>query len=89
MAADLGLCALPGDDGPERLQFGDLEGLVSLMQETPGDRWQRVVLDKLQSGTSLTILVSSAALANARTFGGQDHQGYHTFTASSWPGGHG
>jgi hypothetical protein len=81
LAVDLGLCALPDDDGPERLQFGEMERLVSLMQQTPVDRLQRVVMEKVGSGTSLPTLVAAAALANARTFGGQDYNGYHTFMA--------
>jgi hypothetical protein len=36
---------------------------------------------KLQSGVELKRLVTAAALANARAFGGQDYTGYHTFMA--------
>ena len=35
LAADLGFSPAFADEGPERLTFGPLEPLVSLMQETP------------------------------------------------------
>lgn len=63
------------------LQFGDIEPLVSELQETPVDRLQPALVQKLKSGTSLKTLVSAAALANARTFGGEDYIGFHTFMA--------
>jgi hypothetical protein len=37
--------------------------------------------DKLKSGTELRQLVTAAALANARTFGGEDYVGFHTMMA--------
>ena len=83
LACDLGLGAVPVDDAPERLEFGQLESLVSFMQETSIDHLQRAVVEKLAAGTSLQTLVAAAALANVRTFGGQDYDGYHTFMALS------
>jgi len=38
-------------------------------------------VEKLQSGTELKRLVAAAALANARTFGGEDYVGFHTMMA--------
>ncbi|MFO0922727.1 MAG: hypothetical protein U0905_09600 [Pirellulales bacterium] len=34
-----------------------------------------------KTGTILKTLVAAGALANARTFGGQDYIGFHTFMA--------
>src|SRR6266853_1525670 len=36
---------------------------------------------ELRGGTDLRRLVSAAALANARTFGGEDYVGFHTMMA--------
>ena len=55
------------------LSFGSLEKLVSLMQETPIDRLLPMLTEQLRGGTDLRRLVAAAALANARTFGGEDH----------------
>lgn len=63
------------------LTFGNLEPLVCLLQETPIDKLQSTLVDKLRSGESLKNFVAAAALANARTFGGEDYIGFHTFMA--------
>jgi hypothetical protein len=63
------------------LQFGDLEPLVCALQETPVEQLQTSLVKKLQAGLSLKTLVAAAALANARTFGGEDYIGFHTFMA--------
>src|SRR5262249_20635363 len=81
LAADLGLAPAFAADSPERLTFGDREPVVSLMEDTPSDKLLPIVVDKLKAGTSLETLVAAAALANARTFGGQDYTGYHAFMA--------
>ena len=82
LAQDLGLApAALADGSAERLTFGQLEPLVSLMQETPIERFLPAVLDKMRDGTDLRQLVAAAALANARTFGGQDYDGYHAIMA--------
>lgn len=65
----------------EKLSFGSLERLVSLMQETPVDRLLPLLASELRGGTDLRRLVSAAALANARTFGGEDYVGFHTMMA--------
>jgi len=82
-AADLGLIGPAFADGPdpERLTFGALEPLVCLMQETPPDRLVAALDEALRGGTDLRTLVAAAALANARTFGGEDYVGYHTVMA--------
>ena len=81
-AADLGLArAAANQPGPGRLTFGPLEKLVALMQETPTERIVPTAIDELQRGTDLLRLVAAAALANARTFGGEDYVGFHTMMA--------
>lgn len=81
VALDLGLTPAFADQGPEALSFGKMEPLVVLMQETPLDKLTPVLLEKLKEGTELRTLVAAGALANARTFGGQDYTGYHTLMA--------
>jgi hypothetical protein len=78
---ELGLSRVAAAETASRLTFGALEPLVSLLQETPADRMLPLAVDWLKSGTSLETLVSAAALANARAFGGHDYTGYHTFMA--------
>jgi hypothetical protein len=82
MALDMGLTpARAEDDSCERITFGGLEPLVSLMQETPVGRLVPALVEKLNAGTDLKQLVAAAALANARTFGGEDYIGFHTLMA--------
>ena len=84
-AFDLGISpCLGAEEASQRLTFGDLEPLVSLMQETPPEKLMPLLVAKLQSGTQLKTLVSAAALANARAFGGNDYTGYHTFMDRHW-----
>ena len=54
---------------------------MALMQETPADRLLPAVVERISGGTDLRQLVAAAALANARTFGGQDYDGYHAIMA--------
>src|SRR5579864_3799533 len=83
LAQDLGLApaALAADEGIDRLTFGAMEPLVALMQETSADSLLPAVLERMKSRTDLRQLVAAAALANARTFGGQDYDGYHAIMA--------
>jgi hypothetical protein len=81
LAADLGLASADAAEGPATLSFGDREPLVALMQETPPDKLLPILVDKLKAGTDPAVLVAAGALANARTFGGQDYNGYHAFMA--------
>src|SRR6266436_6767737 len=84
LAVDLGLCPqLLAEEGPGRLNFGKLEPLVSLMQETPPAKLQPMLIEKLRAGMELSQLVAAAALANARTFGGEDYVGFHTMMRQS------
>jgi hypothetical protein len=83
LAADLGFSTAFADEGPERLTFGGLEPLVSVMQETPAAQLLPRVVERLQQGTSLREVVAAMALANARTFGGEDYVGFHTLMATA------
>ncbi len=81
-ARDLGLSsAWAADDVPDSLTFGDREPLVRLLQDTAADKLLPMLVEKWKSGTSLRDLVAAAALANARTFGGEDYIGFHTMMA--------
>ena len=80
-ALDLGLSPAWADDSGQRVTFGKLEPLVSVMQETTPDKLLPVLTEKLQRGTSLKTLISAGALANVRAFAGQDYTGFHTFMA--------
>jgi hypothetical protein len=81
LAADLGLADVTSLADEKPLSFGPLEPLVALMQDTPAEKLTGLLVDQIKSGTSLQTLVASGALANARTFGGQDYVGFHTFMA--------
>ena len=81
LARDLGFSTAFAQQGAERLTFGSLEPLVSLMQETPPARLLPIIVARLRGNTSLREVVAAAALANARTFGGEDYIGFHTMMA--------
>ena len=81
VATDLGLAPAYADEGAKTLSFGPLEPLVALMQETPANKLLPKLVEKIQAGTDLKTLVAAGALANARTFGGQDYIGFHTIMA--------
>src|SRR5258708_30350614 len=83
LAAELGLAA-PIDGGEGRsteLDFGPLEPLVRLMQETPIERLLPVLVKQLESGTDLTRLAAAAPLANARSFRAEEYVGFPTIMA--------
>ncbi len=69
------------EESGENLNFGDQESLVRFMQDTPVEQLQAGLHKKITSGVSLQRLVSAGALANARTFAGEDYIGYHTLMA--------
>ena len=81
VASELGLTSAFAADTTDTLDFGSLEPLVRFMQETPVDKLLPGLADKLKSGNELRKLVAAAALANARTFGGEDYVGFHTMMA--------
>lgn len=80
-ALDLGVSAAFAEEEPRVLSFGGLERLVGLMQETPVEKLLPLLVGRLRDGIDLRTLVAAAALANARTFGGEHYQGFHTFMA--------
>src|ERR1043166_7678559 len=81
LAHELGLAPAFAADASDSLDFGPLEPLVRFMQETPVNKLILGLTAKLKSGTELRKLVAAAALANARTFGGEDYVGFHTMMA--------
>ncbi|MCE9529260.1 MAG: hypothetical protein K8R36_24700, partial [Planctomycetales bacterium] len=81
LAGDLGLGRVYAEETPVALDFGKLEPLVALMQDTEPEKLTALLIEKLKSGTDLKTLVAAGALANARTFGGHDYIGFHTFMA--------
>ena len=81
IAGELGLAAESPEPPVKALAFGSLEPLVCLMQETPVERLLPELVKQMQSGADLRRLTAAAALANARTFGGEDYVGFHTMMA--------
>lgn len=81
LAGDLGIRTVRASEESSRLTFGAIEPLVDLMQSTPADRLQPMLVAEIAKGTKLDTLLAAGALANARTFGGQDYIGFHTFMA--------
>src|SRR6185503_20025468 len=81
VAHGLGLTSALAEETADALSFGSLEPLVCLMQETAANRLLPKLSEKLKSGTELRQLLAAAALANARTFGGEDYIGFHTMMA--------
>ena len=73
---ELGLHGLVFAQVNDRIDFGKLESLVSMLQETSADPLMSKLKAELDRGTELRTLITAAALANARTFGGQDYTGY-------------
>jgi hypothetical protein len=69
-------------EGAERLSLGPYDALVDLLQSTPAEKLQPILVEKLRSGdVDLRQLLAAGALANAETFGGEDYVGYHTAMA--------
>jgi hypothetical protein len=82
LAQDLGLSsAAIAADADKRLTFGSLDPLADLMEQTPADKLLPILVERIKAGADLRQLVAGAALANARTFGGQDYDGYHAIMA--------
>jgi hypothetical protein len=79
LAGNLGLTRAFAAQEEARLTFGAMEPLVSLLQETPIAKLQPLLVNTVKEGkASLKDLIAAAALANARTFGGDDYIGFHT-----------
>jgi hypothetical protein len=84
LASELGVTPSAfAEDTPAKLDFGDLEPLVRLMQDTPVAKLQPVLLAQMNKGVPLQRLIAAGALANACSFGGEDYVGFHTMMALS------
>src|ERR1043165_5425307 len=81
VTTELGLSPAVESEVNDRLSFGGIEPLVALLQETPADQLAPKFGSQIRSGGPLQRLVEAAALANARTFGGEDYVGFHTMMA--------
>src|SRR5438128_6550329 len=81
LALDLGFGTLHAKESANALTFGELEPLVETLQETPINKLLPLLAGQWQKGTDLKQLVAAAALANVRTFGGEDYVGFHTMMA--------
>lgn len=81
LATELGLCPAIAGDEPKELTFGAIEPLVDLIEDTPRAKLLPLLVEKLNSGTDLKTLTAAGAFANARTFGGENYFGFHTFMA--------
>ncbi|MEP6756937.1 MAG: hypothetical protein ABJA67_15640 [Chthonomonadales bacterium] len=81
LASEMGISPAFAETESKALEFGRLEPLVQLMQENSAEKMLPLVINKISQGTSLRDVVASAALANARTFGGEDYIGFHAFMA--------
>jgi hypothetical protein len=80
LAAELGLAAEDSKDDKTKTPSG-LARLSQLIQQTPTQDLLPALAKQLKNGTSLKELIAAGALANARAFGGQDYNGYHSFMA--------
>jgi hypothetical protein len=79
---DLGVGPAFADQGPAALSLGNYDALVDLLQSTPAENLQPILIERLASGqTNLQQLIAAGALANAETFGGEDYVGFHTAMA--------
>lgn len=80
VAAELGFAADENKDDKTRTP-SNLVRLSQLIQQTPTKDLLPALTVQLKNGASLKELIAAGALANARAFGGQDYNGYHSFMA--------
>jgi hypothetical protein len=80
LAAELGLAAEDNKEDKAKTP-ATLTRLSQLIQQTPTDKLLPALQTQMKKGASLKELVAAGALANARAFGGQDYNGYHSFMA--------
>jgi hypothetical protein len=82
LCRDLGMQPAFAEEGAPALTFGKYDALVDLLQSTPAEKLQPLLVEKLCCGeTTLKDLTAAGALANAETFGGEDYVGFHTAMA--------
>src|ERR1700722_1285360 len=80
LATELGLAAEDNKDSTAKTSAG-LARLSQLIQQTPTKDLLPALHAELKNGVSLKELIAAGALANARAFGGQDYNGFHSFMA--------
>src|SRR5438067_10023561 len=80
LAAELGLAAEDTREGKAKTS-NDLVRLSQIIQQTPTKDLLPALHTELKNGVGLRELIAAGALANARAFGGQDYNGYHSFMA--------
>jgi hypothetical protein len=80
LAAELGVAAEDSKDDRVKTPAG-IARLSQIIQQTPTKDLLPALGKQLKKGTSLKELIAAGALANARAFGGQDYNGYHSFMA--------
>src|SRR5262249_16223546 len=80
LAAELGLAAEDNREGKANTSAG-LARLSTIIQQTPTKDLLPTLHTELKKGVPLKQLIAAGALANARAFGGQDYNGYHSFMA--------
>lgn len=80
LAAELGLAAEDGKEDKSKPSAA-VARVAELVQQSPTDRLLPALAQQLKDGVTLRQLVAGGAIANARAFGGQDYNGYHSFMA--------
>ncbi len=80
LAAELGLATEDNQEGKAKTP-ARITRLSQVIQQTPTKDLLPILARQLKNGTSLKELIAAGALANARAFGGQDYNGYHSFMA--------
>src|SRR4029453_15175319 len=80
LAAELGLAAEDSKEGKAKTSAGPGR-LSQIIQQTQTKDLLPALHTELKNGTGLKELIAAGALANARAFGGQDYNGYHSFMA--------
>ncbi len=82
LASDLGFSTAFAEQGTESIPLGEYTRLVELMRNTPAEKLQPLLAEKILKGeTTVKQLTAAGALANAVTFGGCDYVGFHTAMA--------
>ena len=82
LANDLGFSTAFAEQGSVAVPLGKHAELVELMRNTPAEKLQPLLAEKILKGeTDLKMLTAAGALANAVTFGGCDYVGFHTAMA--------
>src|SRR6516164_5314706 len=76
----LGLAAEDNHEGKANPPTG-IARLSTIIQQTPTKDLLPALHTELKNGVSLKELIAAGALANARAFGGQDYNGFHSFMA--------